>query len=117
MEGMLCRAVICLQTAGLLCEFIVLSCDVLHLLSDRLNPDHDPEKHGEQLRIILVSLVATLLTFLLTLLGAGSFWVGLRTLAAKVADGAATIATFSRKSFGNSIRDAPMPEDEREDEL
>ena len=65
----------------------------LHLASNAREPQHGQcANSGEQTALVVVSLCATLATFALTMVGAGSVLAGLRVVATRISAAGATVA-------------------------
>ena len=82
-----CRLVLCLHALNLSNELGSVAVSMLNLFSERQNPNYGSAKHQEQLSIMLVSIATTVLTFVLTVVGAGSALAGCKVVAARVRQG------------------------------
>lgn len=98
-----CRYILGLHVLNLIFELGVVSVTFLNLFSQRLNPMRESQRHQEQLSVMLVSLVTTLLTFGLTLVGAGSSLAGLREVVARVSQSGTRFVAGRRSLAGNRV--------------
>ena len=82
-----------MHTLNMCAELGVIAVSMVNLFSERQHPGHDSSGHQQQFSVMLVSIITTVGTFTLTMIGAGCALAGFKAVATRVSAAGSRAAT------------------------